>query len=209
MPLLPPPSLLLLLFPCGARNLMMDSASTRLARAIWWMHPTGDWQTFDDATSIKSLQLASLPAQESRLCRVYMLALTNDAFLTADERVNWTLSSPNTNMVNLSFRVTPTQITGPFQHYWYRQTLNISDDVNHWTSFNWPVFVALCIAWLISHVCLARGLSSSKRIVYFTFTLPYVILTVFFFKATSLKGMSDGIYYLFEPEVSFENISWK
>lgn len=67
---------------------------------------------------------------------------------------------------------------------------------------------ALCLAWFISYLCLAKGLSSSKRIVYVTFTLPYVILTIFFFKATSLKGMSDGVYYLFEPEVSKKSASF-
>lgn len=93
-------------------------------------------------------------------------------------------------------------MSGPFQHYWYRKTLQVSEDVDTWINFNWPVLFALLAAWLISYLCLARGLSSSKRVVYVTFTCPYVILTIFFFKATSLKGMSDGIYYLFEPKVS-------
>lgn len=93
-------------------------------------------------------------------------------------------------------------MTGPFQYYWYRQTLDASESVDSWTHFNWPVMGALIIAWLISYLCLAQGLSSSKRLVYVASTFPYVILTVFFFKAANQKGMSDGIYYFFAPEVS-------
>ena len=67
---------------------------------------------------------------------------------------------------------------------------------------NWPVATCLTLAWLISFACLARGLSSSKRIVYVASSFPYVILVVFFFKALTLRGWTDGVYYLFAPEVS-------
>lgn len=80
--------------------------------------------------------------------------------------------------------------------------MDASPDVNLWTNFNWPVLLCLAAAWAISYACLAKGLSSSKRVVYVASTFPYVILTIFFFKAASLDGMSDGVYYLFEPEVS-------
>lgn len=80
--------------------------------------------------------------------------------------------------------------------------LDASPDVDEWTNFNWPVTLALTLAWILSYLCLSRGLSSSKRLVYITFAFPYVILTIFFVKALQLKGMSDGIYYLFEPDVS-------
>lgn len=68
------------------------------------------------------------------------------------------------------------------------------------------MFLSLVLAWLISYLCLVRGLSSSKRVVYVASTFPYVILTLFFAKALTLKGMSDGIYYFFEPEVMYH--SW-
>lgn len=91
---------------------------------------------------------------------------------------------------------------GSFQYYWFRKTLDISRDVDDFNSFNWSIALCLILAWLISYVCLVKGLSSSKRVVYVSSTLPYVILIIFFFKAMSLEGMSDGIYYFIAPDVS-------
>lgn len=94
------------------------------------------------------------------------------------------------------------QAAGPFAHYWFRQTLDASADAGEWINFNWPVTLALALAWLLSYLCLFKGLSSSKRVVYITFTFPYVILTIFFAKALQLRGAADGVAYLFEPDVS-------
>jgi len=91
---------------------------------------------------------------------------------------------------------------GPYQYFWFRKTLDISKDVNDFESFNWHIALALAFAWLISYTCLLRGLSSSKRVVYVSSTLPYVILMIFFFKTISLDGMTDGIYYFIAPNVS-------
>jgi len=84
--------------------------------------------------------------------------------------------------------------------------LDASASVDSWTNFNRPIFFGLLLAWIISYLCLARGLSSSKRVVYVASIFPYVILTIFFYKATTLTGMRDGVYYLFAPEVSAKPI---
>lgn len=94
------------------------------------------------------------------------------------------------------------QLAGPFEYHWYRKTLDVSGDVGHWSHFNWTVALCLAAAWLISYICLVRGLSSSKRLVYAISIFPYVILVIFFFKAISLPGMGHGLRYLFEPDVS-------
>ena len=62
--------------------------------------------------------------------------------------------------------------------------------------------LCLLLAWLTSYACLARGLSSSKRLVYVASIFPYAILALLFLKALSLRGMAAGVSYLFEPEVS-------
>ena len=98
------------------------------------------------------------------------------------------------------------QLTGPFEYYWYRQTLNVTDDVNDWSNFNWPIAFCLLLAWLISYICLVKGLSSSKRLVYIISIFPYVILVIFFFRAINLRGMNHGLRYLFAPDVSIEQL---
>uniref|UniRef100_A0A6G1SP16 Sodium-dependent neutral amino acid transporter SLC6A17 n=1 Tax=Aceria tosichella TaxID=561515 RepID=A0A6G1SP16_9ACAR len=92
------------------------------------------------------------------------------------------------------------QLATPFEYFWYRETLDISSNVSDWSKFNWPIVLCLTIAWLISYVCLVKGLSSSKRLVYIISTFPYVILLIFLAKAVSLRGMGQGLRYFIEPD---------
>lgn len=94
------------------------------------------------------------------------------------------------------------QLAGPFEYFWYRETLDITASVSDWSHFNWPVAFCLLLAWLISYACLVKGLSSSKQLVYVVSTFPYVILLIFFVKALSLPGMGHGLSYFIKPDVS-------
>lgn len=102
----------------------------------------------------------------------------------------------------LSQAASECQLAGPFEYRWYRKTLDVTEDVSDWSHFNKPVALCLALAWLLSYVCLVRGLSSSKRLVYIISIFPYVILVIFLFKAINLPGMGHGLRYFFEPDVS-------
>lgn len=47
----------------------------------------------------------------------------------------------------------------------------------------------------ISYVCMFQA-------VYVTATFPYLVLTIFLIRALTLPGASDGLTYLFTPDVS-------
>ena len=42
----------------------------------------------------------------------------------------------------------------------------------------------------------------SSQAVYLTVTLPYVVLTIFLIRALTLPGATDGLLYLFTPQVT-------
>ena len=42
----------------------------------------------------------------------------------------------------------------------------------------------------------------SSQAVYITSTLPYVVLTIFLIRGLTLKGATNGIVFLFTPNVS-------
>lgn len=42
----------------------------------------------------------------------------------------------------------------------------------------------------------------SPQAVYITSTLPYVVLTIFLIRGLTLKGATNGIIFLFTPNVS-------
>lgn len=92
------------------------------------------------------------------------------------------------------------QISSPTQYFWYRTTLQISEDINHPQSFNYKIALALVIAWILVYLCMIKGIASSGKVVYVTATFPYIVLVIFFFRGITLKGMSDGLIHLFTPK---------
>ena len=49
------------------------------------------------------------------------------------------------------------QMSSPTQYFWYRETLDISPDINTPQSFNWKITACLLLAWLMAYLCMAKG----------------------------------------------------
>ena len=93
------------------------------------------------------------------------------------------------------------QKSSPTQYFWYRNTLEVSDDVNNPDNFNWPIAGCLLLAWCLVYLCIVKGITENPKIIYITAIYPYVVLIIFFFRAITLEGMEDGISHLFKPKV--------
>lgn len=93
-------------------------------------------------------------------------------------------------------------MSGPTQYFWYRTTLDISEDINSPAPFNHKIAVALVVAWILVYMCMIKGIASSGKVVYVTATFPYIVLFIFFFRGITLPGMSDGLKHLFTPKWS-------
>lgn len=74
-----------------------------------------------------------------------------------------------------------------------------SPSVNEPEQFNFPIGLALVIAWTIIYLCMVQGITESGKVVYVTAIFPYVVLIIFFFRGITLKGATDGIAHLFTP----------
>lgn len=83
--------------------------------------------------------------------------------------------------------------SSPTQYYWYRSTLMSSPSVNEPEQFNFPIGLALVIAWTVIYLCMVQGITESGKVVYVTAIFPYVVLIIFFFRGITLKGATDGI----------------
>lgn len=107
---------------------------------------------------------------------------------------------PNVYFKNGSYISEPEcVVSSPTQHFWYRETLMISEDINSPESFNWKIALALIIAWVLVYLCMMKGIASSGIVVYITATFPYIVLIIFFFRGITLKGAFDGLRHLFTP----------
>uniref|UniRef100_I3JAT3 Transporter n=1 Tax=Oreochromis niloticus TaxID=8128 RepID=I3JAT3_ORENI len=86
-------------------------------------------------------------------------------------------------------------------YFWYRETLNTSAAIDDAGGLQWWMVLALFAAWTLLYVCCIRGIETSGKAVYITSTLPYLVLTIFLIRGLTLKGSTQGIKYLFTPDV--------
>ncbi|XP_037385280.1 inactive sodium-dependent neutral amino acid transporter B(0)AT3 [Talpa occidentalis] len=87
-------------------------------------------------------------------------------------------------------------------YFWYRRTLNISADIADSGSVQWRLLVCLAASWALLYLCIIRGIESSGKAIYFTALFPYLVLTVFLVRGLTLPGATEGLIYLFTPNVN-------
>jgi SNF family Na+-dependent transporter len=81
--------------------------------------------------------------------------------------------------------------------------LEKSDRMEDLGYLNTKVMLALGIAWVITALCLIRGVKWIGRISLFTATFPYFIIAVLFIRGVTLDGSIIGMnYYIFDPDFS-------
>ncbi|XP_012941506.2 sodium-dependent neutral amino acid transporter B(0)AT1 [Aplysia californica] len=56
-------------------------------------------------------------------------------------------------------------------------------------------------AWIVIYLCICKGIKSSGKVVYFTATFPYIVLTIFFIRGITLEGAVDGLAHMFTPRM--------
>ncbi|CAL9689121.1 unnamed protein product [Knipowitschia caucasica] len=96
--------------------------------------------------------------------------------------------------------VNRTKRTSPSEEYWKHYVLNISDDIGNFGEVRLPILGCLAISWVVVFLCLIRGVKSSGKVVYFTATFPYVVLTILFIRGITLEGAFNGIKYYLTPQ---------
>lgn len=93
-------------------------------------------------------------------------------------------------------------LAGPSSYYWYREALDISPGIDVTEGINVKIFGCFVFAWIVVYCCVCRGIKSSGKVVYFTATFPYIVLTAFLIRGITLKGATAGISYMFTPKIS-------
>ncbi|XP_048400834.2 sodium- and chloride-dependent neutral and basic amino acid transporter B(0+)-like [Stegostoma tigrinum] len=110
------------------------------------------------------------------------------------EIVNSTsLQANNETCPNGSEILVPHQ--GPSEQYWDKVALDRASSLDETGEIVWYLALCLLLAWLIVGAALSKGIKSSGKVVYFTATFPYVVLTVLLIRGVTLDGASEGIEF--------------
>jgi len=64
------------------------------------------------------------------------------------------------------------------------------------------IMLSILVGWAITFITVYEGLDTAKYAVYITVPLPYLILTILFFKGITLDGFTVGWNFLFKPDWS-------
>ncbi|XP_067863978.1 sodium-dependent neutral amino acid transporter SLC6A17 isoform X1 [Heptranchias perlo] len=86
-------------------------------------------------------------------------------------------------------------------YFWYRETLNISNNINEGGGLNWKMVLCLFSAWFIVGLCTIKGIQSSGKVMYFSSLFPYAVLICFLVRSLLLRGSIDGILHMFTPKL--------
>ncbi|KAM6967496.1 LOW QUALITY PROTEIN: sodium-dependent neutral amino acid transporter B(0)AT3-like [Aplochiton taeniatus] len=100
---------------------------------------------------------------------------------------------------NLTGYVSECEKSSPVNYFWYRETLNITPNIETHGSLQWWLVLCLATAWCLVYICFIRGIETIGKAVYVTATFPYLVLTIFLIRALTLPGATSGLVYLFTP----------
>ncbi|XP_047735832.1 sodium-dependent proline transporter-like [Hyalella azteca] len=88
--------------------------------------------------------------------------------------------------------------------YWKHEVLQLDSEglVNFGEMGGLIPSLVLCLfaGWVITCLCLIKGIKTSGKVVYFTATFPFVVLLVLMTAGVSLSGASKGLMFLFVPK---------
>uniref|UniRef100_A0A3P8SVF4 Transporter n=1 Tax=Amphiprion percula TaxID=161767 RepID=A0A3P8SVF4_AMPPE len=90
----------------------------------------------------------------------------------------------------------------PTQYFFYRETLNISSTIEENGGIHTGQALCFLLTWVITYLCVVRGVQSTGKVVYFTATFPYVVLFIYLIRGFTLHGAVNGVKYMFTPKMN-------
>lgn len=90
--------------------------------------------------------------------------------------------------------------SSPANYYWYRETLDVADDINKSTGINMYLYLFVVASWTISFLLAMRGVRRASKMLLVVLIFIVLNLVTFFFVSVHLDGWAQGLARLFIPE---------
>ncbi|XP_038071356.1 sodium- and chloride-dependent taurine transporter-like [Patiria miniata] len=94
--------------------------------------------------------------------------------------------------------------TSSVTEFWERKILQIhlSEGLEDIGAPNWQLTLSLLLAWALVYLCVFKGVKSSGKVVYFTATFPYILITILLIRAVTLPNAAEGLLYYVKPDLA-------
>ncbi|CAH3167394.1 unnamed protein product [Pocillopora meandrina] len=110
-----------------------------------------------------------------------------------------TVMASMSNMSTVPTAVAKAAKVSASEEYFEHRVLKLSTALDEPGIVNWEVALCLLLAWIICYLCVFKGVKSTGKVVYFTATFPYVLLTILLVRAVTLPGAAEGIKFYLTP----------
>lgn len=85
--------------------------------------------------------------------------------------------------------------------YFYQTLLGLSSGISETGKFQWSVFWGLLVSWICVIACIWKGTKTVSKVIYFTVTVPWLLLVVFVIRGITLPGAAKGLLFYLKPEM--------
>ncbi|CAL2036678.1 unnamed protein product [Caenorhabditis brenneri] len=89
------------------------------------------------------------------------------------------------------------KLSSASEQFFLNSIVNPSTSLLDFNSINWPIFIAMVIGWMMTVLCIVKGMKFIGKLSYVTVILPYIIILILFVRGVTLDGASEGLRYFF------------
>ncbi|KAI3387219.1 hypothetical protein SNEBB_003183 [Seison nebaliae] len=86
------------------------------------------------------------------------------------------------------------------QQFFHRRLLRLSNGVDDVGFPQYEIVLCLAAAWILTFLCLFKGVKSSGKAAWVAALSPYVLITILLIRGCTLEGAADGIKYFIVPK---------
>lgn len=84
--------------------------------------------------------------------------------------------------------------------FWTHRVLESSADISDFGGINVHLCICMAAAWILTFICLCKGIKTSGKVVYVTALTPYLFLTILVVRGLTLPGADIGLNFYIKPD---------
>ncbi|XP_071148141.1 sodium- and chloride-dependent glycine transporter 1-like [Mytilus edulis] len=98
--------------------------------------------------------------------------------------------------------MTYTHTKSASDEYFNHKVLEKTSGMDDMQGVKWTLTLCNLFVWLLTFIVLSRGIKSLGKVVYFSATFPYILLTALLIRGLLLEGHKEGITFYLTPDWS-------